>query len=142
MTTTIRAFFRHGHGDDPVRIASDAGVDQLVDDLLAEEFENSLATLYIEGRLNAAGVPDHELAVGINNEEGTVGGLRYMGGGGTFYGLGQTSKREEVFYLYMGHDRGFPLDSELPIDTLRKALKEFVASGERPSSVEWRDWPE
>jgi hypothetical protein len=143
---TARASFRHEHGDNPVRLTSDADVDQLVDNLLTEDFGNSVAAIYANGRLNAAGVPDHELLVGIDSEGG-VGSLRYMGESatfsGTFYGSGQPSKRDEVFYYYMGHDRVFPADAELSIDAIRKALKEFVTSnGDRPTSIEWSDWPE
>jgi immunity protein Imm1 of predicted polymorphic toxin system len=143
MTTTAEAYFRHEHADAPVRISTEADVDQLIDDLLAEDYENSVATLYIDGRLNAAGVPDHELLVGVNNEEGKVGSLRYMGGPGTFYGAGQTTDHDELVYYYTGHDREFPLDSELSIEAIRRAIKEFVVSGgERPESIEWQDWPE
>ena len=143
MTTTVEAYFRHEHGDDPIRISTEADVDRLIDDLLAEDYENSAATLYVDGRLNAAGVPDHELLVGVNNADGDVGSLRYMGSPGTFYGTGQTSKRDQLIYYYTGHDREFPLDSELRIEAIRKAIKEFLASGgERPASIEWQAWPD
>jgi hypothetical protein len=72
-----------------------------------------------------------------------VGSLRYMGVPGTFNGVGQTSQADELVYCYAGHDREFPLDSELPVETVRKVIKEFVASGgERPASIDWRPWPD
>lgn len=143
---TARACFRHEHGDSPIHLSSEADVDRLVDSLLVEDFGNSVAAIYADGRLNPAGFPDHELLIGIDSEGG-VGSLRYTGQSapfsGTFYGLGRASKRDEVFYYYMGHDRGFPPDSELPVDAIRGALKEFLASnGERPTSIEWSNWPD
>jgi len=142
---TARAGFRREHAETPIELSVDADVDRLIDSMLADDFENSLATVYVNGRTNAAGVPSPELLMGIDSEGG-VASLAYTGESpafaGTFYALGETSQRDEVFYYYMGHDRGFPADSELPIDAVRVALKEFLASnGERPTSVEWRAWP-
>ncbi|MFF1818294.1 Imm1 family immunity protein [Kribbella sp. NPDC058245] len=134
---TIEAYYRHEHGDKPVRIQTDEDLDALVDALLAEPYENSVAALYVEGRLNAAGVPDHELLVAVNHED-RVGGLRFMGDGGTYFSAGEPSRHDEVIYYYMGNDREFPRASEITIDTLRKAVKTFLANGgHRPTGVEW-----
>ena len=89
-------------------------------------------------------MPDHELRVAINQDT-KIGGLRYAGpvnnAAGVWYASGRDSQRDEVFYYYMGHDEGWPHDSEVPLDELRFAMKTFLASGERPSGVEWRAWP-
>lgn len=114
-------------------------VDQLIDGLLGEDYSNSVAALYVEGRLNSAGVPDHELLVAVNNEDGDVGALRYMGGGGNYYTLGVAIADNEVTYYYTGSDREFPADSEVPLAQVREAVKEFLVTSERPTSVEWQD---
>jgi hypothetical protein len=137
--TVVKAYYKHEHGETPLRLQTPQDVDQLIDGLLAEDYSNSVAALYVEGRLNAAGVPDHELLVAINNEDGDVGALRYMGGGGTYYSRGQAGGDKEVTYYYTGSDREFPADSEMPIEEVRTAVREFLASGERPASVEWQD---
>lgn len=83
-------------------------------------------------------MPDHELLVAVNNEDGKAGGLRYLGEAGSFFARGERSQHEEVTYSYMGSDREFPRESELPIEVLRAAAKEFLESGgDRPDSVEW-----
>lgn len=143
MTATAEAYFRHEHDEQPVRISTEADIDRLIDDLLAEDYENSAATLYVEGRLNSAGVPDHELLVGIDNAGGILGSLRYMSEAGTYYGAGQAGDHDELVYFYAGQDREFPIDSQLPVETIRAAVKEFISrGGERPSSVEWKSWPQ
>jgi hypothetical protein len=41
----------------------------------------------------------------------------------------------------MGNDTDFPVDSEIPIDLIRQATKEFIASGgERPTCVQWQPY--
>jgi hypothetical protein len=137
----VNAYYKHEHGGAPLRLQTSEDVDRLVDGLLEEEYSNSVAALYADGRLNAAGVSDHELLVAINNEDKDVGALRYMGGDGTYFTKGQASGEKEVIYYYTGSDREFPADSEIPINEVRKALKEFLESGgERPGSPEWHDW--
>jgi hypothetical protein len=147
MTYTVRAFFKHSHGADPVILSSDEDVDALVDAVLAEEFGNSVAALYVAERPKTErDMPDHELRVAFNSEAG-VGGLRYAGRhedrAGVWYASGKTSERDEVFYYYMGHDEGWPQDSEVPIEDVRAAVKEFLESvGGRPATAEWKAWPE
>ncbi len=136
--TVVKAYYKHEHGEQPLRLETAADVDQLIDGLLAEDYSNSVAALYAEGRLNAAGVPDHELLVAINNEDGDVGALRYMGGGGTYYSQGEAGTDKEPTYYYTGSDREFPVGSELPIQQIRRAVGEFVTRGQRPVSVEWQ----
>jgi hypothetical protein len=144
MTThTLKAFYRRADGDAGVLITMPEQVDQLIDAMLTEPFENSVATLYVPERpRNSRGYPDHELRVGLY-PEAKVGSLRFAGpADGTtaaWYSVGQHSSREEVFYYYMGHDEEYPQDSELPIEDIRAAVKEFLATSERPASVEWQD---
>lgn len=148
MSYSLNAYYKHEHGDNPVVISTMDEVDALLDALLQEPLEeNSIAALYIRERTPlASGFPDHELRVAVN-AEGKVGGLRYTGSDGTndgtWYAKGAPSQRDDVWYCYMGHDEDYPTGSELPIEDIRTAAKEFLeGGGERPSSPTWRDWPE
>ncbi|GAB3154883.1 hypothetical protein GCM10027290_50050 [Micromonospora sonneratiae] len=137
MTTSeVVAYFRHDLG--AVVITNDEDVDRLVDALLAEPFENSVAAMYSTARPKlASGVPDHELLLAVNADD-SVGGLRYMGDG-TWYSKGTPSKHDEVYYCYMGSDRDFPHDSEVSLEQLRQAAREFLRSGgQRPTAIPWQ----
>jgi Immunity protein Imm1 len=146
MSGTVTAYFKHGHGDNPVVLRTVEDADALVDALLNEEFDNSVAALYSNARPEMdSGYPDHELRVAIF-AEANVGGIRYAGDDGaspgTWYVPGRKSQRDEVFYLYMTHDESWPRNSEVSIDDVRAAVKEFVANGgDRPASFEWVAWP-
>ena len=145
MTNTVRAFYKNGEGPALLDTADD--VDALIDAVLAEPFENSVIALYSTARpLMESGVPDHELRIAIY-AEGKVGGIRYAGDDGTsegsWYVPGQASQREEVFYYYQGHDQGWPQDSEVSVEQVREAVREFVeGDGARPTGSEWAEWPE
>jgi hypothetical protein len=147
MSGTVTAYFKHEHGDNPVILKTAADVDALVDAMLTEDFDNSVAALYSDARpLMDSGLPDHELRISIY-AEAKVGGIRYAGDDGTspgtWYAAGQESQREEVFYLYMTHDEGWPRDSEVSIEQIRRAVMEFVENGGgRPPSFKWTTWPE
>lgn len=141
MTYSAETYYLLSHDEQPLLVRCDADVDALVDALLEQPFNNSLANLYIVERpLNDAGFPGHEFGVAIDAER-MVGGLWYMGNSGSWYTLGSVSTREEVFYYYMGHATDFPADSEITIEQIRQATKEFLASGgERPTCVRWQPY--
>jgi hypothetical protein len=45
-----------------------------------------------------------------------------------------------VIYYYLDHDHEYPRDSDISIDAIRRAVKEFLASGgKRPTCVQWQD---
>ncbi|MDX6241509.1 MAG: hypothetical protein QOG10_6333 [Kribbellaceae bacterium] len=139
--TVIRGYFKFDHGDAPVRISTPEQIDQFIDALMREPFENSVAAMYVDGRTNDKGYTDHELLLAVN-ERDQVGALRYLGDNGSFYATGEMSRYDEVTYYYMGSDRGFPRDSDVPIDAIRQAAKDFLTyGGERPPSMRWSDWP-
>ncbi|TDD45554.1 hypothetical protein E1263_38365 [Kribbella antibiotica] len=144
MTATVRAFYKNGAG--PTLLNSAADVEALVEAVLAEPFENSVVALYSEARpLLESGVRDHELRIGID-AEAKMGGIRYSGDDGAERGVwyvpGKPSQREEAFYYYQGHDEGWPAESEVSIEDVRRAIGEFLESGgSRPLSFEWAAWP-
>ncbi|MEV0794308.1 Imm1 family immunity protein [Kribbella sp. NPDC050459] len=147
MSYSIEAYYRHEHDDQPLVIQTDADVDQLIDELLSETFDHTLAALYLAERSQTdQGYPDHDLRVGVNAER-KLGGLKFAGTvdgvEGVWYAVGQTSQHGRVFYEYAGHPEDFALDSEVSLDVLRAAVKDFLHSGgQRPGGVEWRSWPE
>jgi hypothetical protein len=140
----VEAFFRHEHDENPVVLTSADDADGLVDALLAETFDYSVATLYADGRPLMAGLPDHEMRIAINAKS-EVGGIRYAGGDDqdVKYVPGAVSEREEMFYVYATNGEAWPKDSEVTIEQVRRAVKEFIeGNGARPASFEWREWPE
>jgi hypothetical protein len=145
MSYSIEAYYRHEHDDRPVVLRTDNDVDQLVDHLLAETSDQPMAALYlIERPLTEQGYPDHDFRVGINAKR-RLGGLKFAGvidgAAGVWYAAGSAQQDKEVFYEYAGHPEALPGDSELPLDQIRMAVKEFLGSGgERPASIEWRAW--
>ncbi|MFC0622790.1 Imm1 family immunity protein [Kribbella deserti] len=146
MSNGIKAYYKHGHGDSPVRVTTDREVDELIDAVLGESFEYTIAALYHEGRsLTAHGHPDHELRVGLDADR-QVGSLRYSGSvdgdDGFWYAASGAATNDVVVYEYMGNPMHFPLDSELPIEAVRVAVKELLVTGDRPTSVTWVRWPE
>jgi hypothetical protein len=140
MSPAAEAYFTHEHDDHPVRLSSAEDVDQLIDALAAESWENTVAAVYVDDRLNQAGVPDHELLVAVDHENKAVGALRYMGGDGTYFSQGDARADGSVLYYYMGSDREFPRASAVPLNLVRTAVKEFLLSGgERPTVVNWAE---
>lgn len=103
-------------------------------------------SMYRSRDRQATRAASHVLRVALH-PDAKVGGIRYVGDDGTdegsWYVPRQVSQREEVFYYYAGHEQGWPQDSEVSIDQVRQAVREFVTGdGARPQSFEWRDWPE
>lgn len=48
--------------------------------------------------------------------------------------------RGVVGYHLLGHSREFVAGSEIPVDLIRQALKEFLAfGGKRSTCIEWQD---
>ncbi|NEA35724.1 Imm1 family immunity protein [Streptomyces sp. SID13031] len=146
MSYSIEAYYRHEHDDRPVVIRTDADVERLVDDLLAESFDHTMAALYLAERPRTEqGYPDHDFRVGINAER-KVGGIKFAGtvegSAGVWYAAGALAQHDEVVYEYAGHPETLPLDSELCLDQIRLAVKDFLRSGgERPASITWQAWP-
>lgn len=129
MTYTADAYFKHGHGDQPVRVTSPEEVNHLIDAMLGEPFLNSLAMIYLRDRPEMdSGGPDHQIRLGVNAED-KVGSICLVVDGKIWYTKGDHTRADEVFYNYMGNAADFPADSEVPLDTLRTTLKEILAGG-------------
>ncbi|MEV0647479.1 Imm1 family immunity protein [Phytomonospora sp. NPDC050363] len=111
-------------------------MDVALDALLADGDANP-ARLYHRARplLEAGGV-DHELQVAVAPER-LVGALRF-GADGTWFTKG-ANPPEGVATAGAMYD--YPEDSEVPLDTVRAALAEFLATHRRPTVVAWQDDP-
>jgi hypothetical protein len=115
-------------------------VDGLIDALLAGPPYHNMAQLHsLERPLLPSGYPDHELLVGADREL-PVGVLAFMDAeSGNVVTLGSTAGRGMVYYCITGEGTEFPDRSEVPIDLIRQAVKEFLVSGgKRPTCVQWQ----
>ncbi|MEV8375196.1 Imm1 family immunity protein [Kribbella sp. NPDC056861] len=131
------AYFDRTHGARPFVITSATDIMRLIENL-AHSANNSIASIYIKGRLNRAGVPDHELQLAVKVHPGDTGGLRYTGEDGVFLTCGGNSAGGVEVYQFMGNEREFPRNFELPLKEIRTAVNEFLESGgDRPASVQW-----
>ena len=134
---SLDAYYLFEHDDNPVVVTTDDEVDALIDRVRSESPPNApiLMDVHLSGDPYEQG-----LDVGVSGNRGVV---RYSG---RDWPLGVCSSNEEESsdgedrsYFYMGHWRGFPSNSEIPLDLVRAAVKEFMATnGARPECVRWR----
>lgn len=138
MTFTADAYFNREHAAQPFKISGPADVDDFIDAMLAEPFENSLAVIYLRDRPElATGGPDHEVRVGVNAEDG-VGSICLVVDGQVWYADGGKA-RDDVFYNYLGNEADFPSTSAVPLEMLRAVIKEVLDSGiARTALVNWQ----
>jgi hypothetical protein len=143
MTYSAEAYFQN---DEPTIVTSADDLDALVDALLNAGPQHSVAALCVRERpLSEAGLLDDEFEIAVD-AAAKVGGVRYAGShgheSGVWYAVGQSGP-EPLMYVHAGNESLFPADSELPLDVVRAAAKEFLATGgDRPASVDWREWPQ
>lgn len=132
------AYYRREHADDRPKLHSEEDVDALIEDLLTGPAYHNMAELHsLDRPLLPSGFPDHELLVGVDAQL-QVGVLEFMDDG-NFVTLGPPSDRGEVSYYIAGNPTEFPNRSEVSIDLIRRAVKEFLTSGgKRPTCVEWQ----
>lgn len=139
---SVEAYYK---SDQPAMIDTPKQMDELIDNLLNEPFDNSIAALYhLDRPTNSFDLPDHEMYVAVNAQD-KIGGVYYMGQHhgehGSWYSKGRLSKYNEVSYCITGSTREFPQDSEIPLDLVRQAAQEFLLSGgNRPECIDWQLW--
>lgn len=140
MQHRVEARYRREHGEAPVILTTSEDVEALIDALLTGPSYHNLAQLHsLDRPLLPSGYPDHELLVGVNRDL-PVGVLAFMDAeSGNVVTLGSSEVRGEVPYLIMGQLTEFPDHSEVPIELVRQAVKEFLPTGgKRPSCVQWQ----
>jgi Immunity protein Imm1 len=110
-----------------------------LDDLLTQPAGHSFATVYIRERpFSPAGFPDHELGTGVLIYSGPNG----RGAAGSYISHGPSPRRADSRVYHHFHlEQVVPAASEVPLDDLRRAAREFLAtSGDRPECVQWRSY--
>ncbi|MGA4858295.1 MULTISPECIES: Imm1 family immunity protein [Streptomyces] len=136
----VKAFYSQQHADNPALLGTERDVDSLIDVLLnGPAWENAAELHSLERDLLPSGFPDHELLVGVNRER-RVGVVSYMGEK-NFVSLGSyVGAGGDVAYFIAGNPTEFPLSSEIPIECVRGAVKEFLSSGgARPRCIQWQE---
>ncbi|GAB3285440.1 Imm1 family immunity protein [Parasphingorhabdus pacifica] len=117
---------------DGVTITEPAGIDDLID-RLAEQNAGA-ATIWHESRELAdaeAGMLDHDVAAAV---AGGYGYLSHIDVEHDFAVLAGDPESPEL----ITDDVEFPAGSGVRLPVLATALREFLETGRRPSSVEWR----
>lgn len=140
MPYTIEAMFLNEHADNRVIIEDADGVDQLIDALLANPTSHAMAQVHSTARERlASGVFDHELMVGVDAAR-SVGILAYMDGEvGNIVTSDGSDSGGSVWYSITGHGTEYPGGTEVPVDDIRRAVKEFLSSGGKvPTAVQWK----
>lgn len=132
----LDVYYARGHGQHPVTISTADDVDALVDRVCAESPERApiLMEVHISGDPYSQG-----LDVGVDGDRGA---LRYSGRDWPegIYSTGDGPvDGEPLRYFYMDSDTEFPPNANVPLATVREAIREFLATdGARPTCVEWQ----
>ena len=136
---SLDVYYLFEHDDSPVVVTTAEEVDTLIDRVRAESPEQApiLMDVHMSGDPYSQGMD-----VGVSDDHGVI---RYSGrdwpGGVVSTGDG-SANGAELSYFYLGHWRGFPANSEIPLDLVRKAIKEFMTTdGARPPSLRWQPEP-
>ncbi|MCN9244919.1 Imm1 family immunity protein [Streptomyces sp. RY43-2] len=138
MKGRAEAYYRKEHADGRVIVTPD-DADALVDALLAGRDSENMAELHsLERPTLPSGFPDHEFLVGVDKEL-QVGVLSFMDESGNVVSLGTSGRRGGVSYFIAGNETEFPGYSEIAIDLVRRAVREFISSGRRPTCVQWQE---
>ncbi|MYV37587.1 hypothetical protein GT030_01580 [Streptomyces sp. SID1328] len=130
--------FQPEHTKTPALLASADDVDSFIDALLNGQHDRNCAVVYsLDRPTMPSGYRDHELAVGVDRVA-QVGALTlaaddgYVSKGSMDRGIGE--------YMLLGHVREFMPGSEIPIELVRQAVKEFLSSGGQiPTCIEWQE---
>jgi hypothetical protein len=130
------------HGEKPELLRTVEDVDAVIDTLLTEPsspVRENLAQIHsLEREPMPSGYPDHELLVGADRDL-QVGLLAFMDADGNVVTSGSPETRTDPAYFIQGQMTEFPAHSEIPLDLVRQAAKEFLTSGgERPTCVGWQ----
>jgi hypothetical protein len=141
MQPRIQARYRREHAREPAVLSTAEDVDAMIDSLFLSPVDENLAQVHsLQRPLLPSGVPDHEVLVGVDGSR-RVGVVAFGDSDGNAFTLSSPEdyRDGEVAYCIMGHRREFPDHSEVPVDLVRQAVKEFLFSGgQRPECVQWR----
>ncbi|ONI84119.1 hypothetical protein ALI144C_15605 [Actinosynnema sp. ALI-1.44] len=136
----LKLLWDHQHGDKPVIASTLADLTRVLDEVTAQAAAEG-------ARLIVQAIPDLGpsaplLDIGLAGERGAM----YYAGDecpdGCFSSGGAPSNTGTVLYYFMTADTEYPPGSELPMAAIRQAAGEFMATGARPSSIDWQPVPE
>lgn len=142
MLRGTEAWFTEEHQGAPLLLDSAQAVDAMMDALIAAgPLRNAAQLISLDRRMLSPGWPDHEFLVGVG-AGGTFGILSYnTGDEGALIPAGAPTAPVAT-YMLNTYPREFLEPTEVPIDLVREAVKEFVLSGgRRPTCLEWREEP-
>lgn len=140
MSYPIEAMFLDEHAGNRVIVRDADDVDRLIDVLLRNPASHAMAQVFSTARERLpSGMFDHELMVGVDAER-SVGLLAYMDGQvGNIVTSNGSSDTESVWYSITGNSTEYPGGTEVSIDDIRNAVKEFLSSGGQiPTCVQWK----
>jgi len=124
-----------GEADDATIIHTAAELDAVLDEVAGWSGPNIVELLIESDPAQAI------LDVGIDTEFGR-GTLYYAGEGyddGCFPRSDSKSDEDPLLYYYMGSDREFPRDAEIPLAAVREAAHEYMTTGgRRPTGIDWQ----
>ncbi|MEU4802781.1 Imm1 family immunity protein [Actinosynnema sp. NPDC023587] len=135
-------YYLFEHDENPIVLTTAEEVDALIDRVRSDSPPQApiLMDVHLSEDPYAQG-----LDIGVSGGHGVV---RYSGRnwprGVVSVNDGEPADGKERSYFYMGHWRGFPANSEIPLDLVRAAVKEFMATdGARPECICWQatSWP-
>lgn len=101
-----------------------------VDTLVTELADERAGAAVLEPAGGEHDAPRHILTAGVSNGYGY---LSYIGDG---YLVSIGAPESPAFH---GDDAEYTAGSGIPIETLAAALKEYLRTGHRPTTVEWTD---
>lgn len=125
-----------GDSDDPTIVRTSAELDELLDLVAVQDGSRIVELLVHDDPARAI------FDVGMSGQRGTLYFSSATYPEGHFSRGSGGSGAAPLTYYYMGSDTEFPADAELPIDAVRRAAHEYMATGgERPASVDWQPSP-
>lgn len=140
MENQLSAWWRKEQGDTSEIISTPSEIDGLIDELMTGPADHNVAQVYSLNRpLLASGYPDHELMIGVDRER-QKGIIALMNPDeGNIFTVGDDGDSRDVAYFLAGHRMEYPPGIEIPLNLVRDAVKEFLATGGRtPRCVRWQ----
>ncbi|KAB2587623.1 Imm1 family immunity protein [Streptomyces arboris] len=158
MTTQgIQAVYLPEHNEEPRVLFTPADVDDMIDALLRSDGSGDSVEMFSLDRpiVGPLDMPDHRLFAGVRKDrnagvldsgDGTceISDARSVSksvkGSASAVTFATATEGDVVVYSQNGSPFEFLISSEISIEKVREAVKEFVATGgKRPSCVEWVD---
>ncbi|MGA5215409.1 Imm1 family immunity protein [Streptomyces cinereoruber] len=140
MEVKAEAYYKSEHASAWQEIVDPEDVDRVIDFLLSSDKEYHSAAVFrsLKRQVLPSGEPDHQFIVGVN--PGNQMGVIIFGcDDGDFATVGDGESDDELFYHVAGREAFFPENAEIPVASIRDAVKEFVFSdGGLPGCVNWQ----